>query len=40
MYVNPGDRVIYSKFSGIETTIDNKKVFVIRQTDILAVIEE
>ena len=40
MYVTPGDRVIYSKFSGIETTIDNKKVFVIRQTDILAIIQD
>jgi len=40
MYVKPNDKVIYSKFAGIETTIDNKKVFVIRQTDILAIIEE
>lgn len=40
MYVKTGDRVIYSKFSGIETTLDNKSVFVIRQTDILAIIEK
>ncbi|MBQ3047941.1 MAG: co-chaperone GroES [Clostridia bacterium] len=40
MFVKVNDRVIYSKFAGIETTIDNKKMFVIRQTDILAIIEE
>ena len=39
MYIKPGDHVIYSKFSGIEATLDNKKVFVIRQTDILAIIK-
>ena len=40
MYVKPNDRVIYSKFAGIESTINNKKVFIIRQTDILAIIED
>jgi len=40
MFVKVNDRVIYSKFAGIETTINNKKMFVIRQTDILAIIEE
>lgn len=40
MYVKKGDKVIYSKFAGIETTINNEKVFVIRQTDILAIIEK
>lgn len=40
MYVKPNDKVVYSKFAGIESCIDNKKVFVIRQTDILAIIEE
>ena len=39
MFVNVGDKVIYSKFSGIETSISNKKVFIIRQTDILAIIQ-
>ena len=40
MFVSVGDKVIYSKFAGIEATISNKKVFVIRQTDILAIIEK
>ena len=40
MFVSVGDKVIYSKFAGIEATISNKKVFVIRQTDILAIIQK
>ena len=40
MFVSIGDKVIYSKFAGIEATISNKKVFVIRQTDILAIIQK
>lgn len=40
MYVSVGDKVIYSKFAGIEASISNKKVFIIRQTDILAIIEK
>ena len=40
MYVQPGDKVIYSKFSGMETTLNKKNFFIIRQTDVLAIIEE
>ena len=39
MHVKVGDKVIYSKFAGIETILDKKTLFIIRQTDILAVIE-
>ena len=39
MYVKPNDKVVYSKFSGLETTIDKEILFIIRQTDILAIIE-
>lgn len=39
MYVNVGDKVLYNKFSGVEATIDNKQVIILRQTDILAVVE-
>ncbi len=40
MYVKPNDRVVYSKFSGMEAIIDKQTVFIIRQTDILAIINE
>ena len=39
MVVKVGDRVVYSKYAGSEIKIDNKEVVIIRQTDILAVVE-
>lgn len=39
MYINVGDSVLFNKFSGVEAVIDNKQVYVLRQTDILAIIE-
>lgn len=39
MKVNVGDKVLYGKFAGTEITLDEKKYYVIRQTDILAIIE-
>lgn len=39
MKVKVGDKVLYGKYSGTEITIDEKKYVVIRQPDILAVIE-
>lgn len=39
MQVKEGDKVLYGKFSGTEITIDEVKYVVIRQTDILAVID-
>jgi len=39
MQVKVGDKVLYGKFSGTEVAIDEVKYVVIRQTDILAVIE-
>lgn len=38
MQVRPGDRVLYSKYAGSEITIDEKKYIILRQTDILAVL--
>ncbi|MBO5394568.1 MAG: co-chaperone GroES [Clostridia bacterium] len=40
MQVKVGDKVLYGKFTGTEIEVDEKKYVVIRQTDILAVIEE
>lgn len=39
MQVKEGDKVLYGKFSGTEIKVDEVKYVVIRQTDILAVIE-
>ena len=35
----PGDRVIFSKFAGSEVKMDNEQFIILRQSDILAVIE-
>ncbi|MCR5778397.1 MAG: co-chaperone GroES [Lachnospiraceae bacterium] len=40
MEVTKGQKVIYSKYAGTEIELDNKeKVIIVRQSDILAVIE-
>ena len=40
MVVNVGDKVLYSKYAGSEFTVDGQKVTIIRQSDVLAVVEE
>jgi chaperonin GroES len=37
--VKVGDRVIFSKYSGTEVKIDNKEYLILRESDILAVVE-
>ena len=39
MQVKEGDKVIYSKYSGTEVELDGDKFVVVKQSDILAVIE-
>ena len=39
MYVKVGDRVITSKYSGTEVKIDDVEYNIVRQADILAVVE-
>ena len=39
MQVNVGDKVITSKYSGTEVKIDGEDLIVVRQNDILAVVE-
>lgn len=39
MYVKAGDRVIYSKYAGTEVKLDGQEYIVVRQNDILAVVE-
>ena len=40
MQVKEGQEVLYSKYSGTEFTLDGKKYIVIKQNDILAILED
>ena len=33
-----GDQVLYGKYSGTEVTVDDKKLLIVRQSDILAIL--
>jgi chaperonin GroES len=39
MYVKVGDKVISSKYAGTEVKLDGKEYTIVRQSDILAVVE-
>ena len=39
MQVKAGDQVIYSKYSGTEVELDDEKYVIVKQSDILAVVE-
>jgi len=39
MEVGVGDRVLYAKYSGTEVKMDGRKVLILRESDILAVVE-
>ena len=39
MYVKVGDKVIAGKYSGTEVKIDNEEYTIVRQSDILAIVE-
>ncbi len=39
MYVKAGEKVITSKYSGTEVKIDDEEYTIVRQADILAVVE-
>ena len=38
MEVKVGDTVLYGKYSGTEVTVDDKKLLIVRQSDILAIL--
>lgn len=40
MQVKPGDKVIYSKYAGTEVKLDDEEYIVVKQSDIVAIIEE
>lgn len=39
MQVKVGDKIIYSKYSGTEVKLEEEDLIIVRQSDILAVIE-
>ena len=39
MHVKVGDKVIYSKYAGTEVKLDGSEYIVVRQSDILAVVD-
>ena len=39
MYVNVGDKVITGKYSGTEVKLDGEEYTIVRQSEILAIIE-
>ena len=40
MQVKKGDRVIYSKYAGTEIKIGNEELVIVREGDILAIVNE
>ena len=38
MDVKPGDKVLYGKYSGTEVTVDGASLLILRESDVLAVI--
>ena len=38
MELKTGDRVLYGKYSGSEVTIDNEQYLILRESDVLAVV--
>jgi chaperonin GroES len=38
MDVKVGDKVLYGKYSGTEVTIDGEQLLILRESDVLAVI--
>ena len=39
MHVKVGEKVIYSKYAGTEVKLDGEEYIIVRQSDILAVVE-
>ncbi len=39
MTVKPGDKVLYGKYAGTEITIEGKDYLIMRESDIVAIIE-
>ena len=39
MHLKAGQKVIYSKYAGTEVKIDGQEIIIVRQSDVLAVVE-
>ena len=39
MDVKAGDVVLFAKYSGTEIKVDNKKLLILRESDVLAIVE-
>jgi chaperonin GroES len=39
MDVKVGDRVLYAKYAGTEVKLEDKKVLILKETDILAILD-
>lgn len=39
MDVNTGDTVLYAKYAGTEVKIDGKKYLILKETDVLAIVQ-
>jgi len=39
MQVKAGDKIIYSKYAGTEVDVDKEEFIIVKQSDILAIIE-
>lgn len=39
MSVKPGDKVIYTKYAGTEVKMDGEEFILVKQSDILAIVE-
>jgi len=39
MYVEVGSKVLYSKYAGTEVKVDGQDYIIVRQSDILAIVE-
>ena len=40
LYVKPGDRVLFGKWSGTEVKIDGEELLIMKESDILGVLED
>jgi len=40
MRVKPGDRIVFTSYSGAEVTLDREEFLILREEDILAIVEK
>jgi len=39
MDVSKGDTILYAKYAGTEVKIENKKYLILKETDVLAIVQ-